>query len=397
YRDGLHNHFLNLTEDTDCPFCGSDFDSNNTLLKGIEVRGGYFKSLLSDDDKKILELKESFVIDYLKPLINLLKLHLVNVPPPTKQLISSLEHANVLKNRLDNLVIWLSDEDIECSDLKFDNSGDLPPGHELDKRLKILQQRIGEKAPELSSAYLEENSNCDFENIFNIYFDKKPSNLNQLSVADIDNKITFILNVYSNSLGSYYHEYKELTSIIENLDLKSKMVKKTKNIIKSAISTYQKKLISDIEIPFYIYSGKILQTHQAGIGSGIFIKDKTGGQELKNIRLVSDWDSDHDVLNTMSTGQIAAIIISFYLALNKVYAQGLGTVLIDDPVQTMDEINMMSLVELLRNEFSHKQIILSTHEDHVSKYFLYKFIKYGCSASKIDLMEREEYQLSNTA
>lgn len=30
--------------------------------------------------------------------------------------------------------------------------------------------------------------------------------------------------------------------------------------------------------------------------------------------------------------------------------------LIDDPVQTMDEINMASFVELLRNEFKDKQI-----------------------------------------
>ena len=33
--------------------------------------------------------------------------------------------------------------------------------------------------------------------------------------------------------------------------------------------------------------------------------------------------------------------------------------LIDDPVQTMDEINMASFVELLRNEFKDKQIFIN--------------------------------------
>lgn len=68
------------------------------------------------------------------------------------------------------------------------------------------------------------------------------------------------------------------------------------------------------------------------------------------------------------------------LAMNKIYVgedDQLGFLLIDDPVQTMDDINMASLVELLRNEFDDKQIILSTHELEKENYILYKFYKYG--------------------
>lgn len=142
-------------------------------------------------------------------------------------------------------------------------------------------------------------------------------------------------------------------------------------------------------------SDPVLQTHHSGIGTGVFIKDKTGGDELRNIRFVSNWKSDHDIINTMSSGQIAAVIVTLYLALYKVYAKGFGTLLIDDPVQTMDEINMISLVELLRNEFSDRQIILSTHEDHVSRYFIYKFLKYQRTVRQIKLFDRKEYQLSS--
>ena len=74
----------------------------------------------------------------------------------------------------------------------------------------------------------------------------------------------------------------------------------------------------------------------------------------------------------------SGLVIALQLALNKVYEnKSLGVLLIDDPVQTMDEINIASFVELLRNDFSQKQIVLSTHEEEISKYIRYKFSKYG--------------------
>ncbi|MBN0474010.1 chromosome segregation protein SMC, partial [Pseudomonas aeruginosa] len=96
----------------------------------------------------------------------------------------------------------------------------------------------------------------------------------------------------------------------------------------------------------------------------------------KNVRLVSNWESDHDILNTMSSGQISAVVIALTLALHRVYSTKFSSILIDDPVQTMDDINMASLVEVLRNDFSEKQIILSTHEDKVARYFTYKYLKH---------------------
>ena len=59
--------------------------------------------------------------------------------------------------------------------------------------------------------------------------------------------------------------------------------------------------------------------------------------------------------------------------------------LIDDPVQTMDDINTAGFVELLRNDFSDRQIILSTHEQMLSNYVRYKFKKFNIDASSRDL------------
>lgn len=97
---------------------------------------------------------------------------------------------------------------------------------------------------------------------------------------------------------------------------------------------------------------------------------------------------EHDVLYTMSSGQLSAVLLSFSLALNKIYAgDGIKTILIDDPIQCMDDINMISFVELLRREFSDCQIILSTHEENFSNFIRYKFKKYGLVAQAITLKD----------
>jgi len=61
----------------------------------------------------------------------------------------------------------------------------------------------------------------------------------------------------------------------------------------------------------------------------------------------------------------------------------------------MDDINMASLVEVLRNDFSEKQIILSTHEDKVARYFTYKYLKHNENVKIVNLMQRKEYVPGN--
>ena len=96
--------------------------------------------------------------------------------------------------------------------------------------------------------------------------------------------------------------------------------------------------------------------------------------------------AEHYVIYTMSSGQLSAVLLAFSLSLSKIYAgDSFQTILIDDPIQCMDDINMISFVELLRREFSSSQIILSTHEDSFSNYIQYKFEKYRLSSQSITL------------
>jgi exonuclease SbcC len=145
------------------------------------------------------------------------------------------------------------------------------------------------------------------------------------------------------------------------------------------LKSYQKSLIRDIEILFHIYSGRIIQDFQGGLG--FFIQENNG------IKFLTDPAKSFDAIFTMSSGQIAALVISFTLALNKKYSRN-KMLFIDDPVQTMDELNIAGFVELLRNDFNDRQIFISTHEDKMSTYMRYKFEKFGLKTKRISMKDK---------
>lgn len=77
---------------------------------------------------------------------------------------------------------------------------------------------------------------------------------------------------------------------------------------------------------------------------------------------------------TFSAGQASALAVSLFLALN---AQQnwttLQTVMIDDPIQYLDDISMLGLVDLLRSWAEKKQVILSIHDRSLVPLLLGKF------------------------
>jgi exonuclease SbcC len=101
--------------------------------------------------------------------------------------------------------------------------------------------------------------------------------------------------------------------------------------------------------------------------------------------------SEHDAILSMSSGQIAALGMAFFLTLNKVYASN-SFVLIDDPVQSMDEINVASLCDLFRVEFNDRQILISNHEESISNFIRYKYKRAGLTQLPINMLETNKIQ-----
>jgi len=395
YRSQLKAHISSQKDEKECFLCGTSFDDHTQLIQSIDQKELALKSILSDDEQRLEKSQTDFLKNTLPEFSEKVVQFLSSKIAISPEHILELERTKNVAERFGKLKLWLDKEEINYSELLLTYKPENNTEADIDRCISILKGRILEKVKQSPEGYEESNEEVNFENVFKVYFDASSKFLSGLNSSEISIKCRYIQQLFFESISKDIKAYQSVKLDIVKFGQKKVAISELRKSLKSAISRYQKLLIKDIEVPFYIYSGKVLQAHQSGIGNGIFIKDKTGGDELKNIRFVSSWKSDHDVINTMSSGQIAAVVITLYLALNKVYAQGFGTLLIDDPVQTMDEVNMISLVELLRNEFSDRQIILSTHEDHVSRYFIYKFLKYRRTVRQVKLLDRKEYQLSN--
>lgn len=388
HHNSMTGQLSKLPNESSCMLCGHDYQSHDALTQIILLHGDTLRTEISGKEKFLVETRDEFNKYFIVPLIEKSTDYFKRSPAASHEDLLELSKAISMKDRFAKLRSWLKSEGIEHDDLI---ASTFPVKDENRNTTNELSERIRSKVGNASDGYYEANKGNVFDRIYRDYFDNNKDKLNSISTSLLDDKAKYINELY-------FYSLKEVTSELAILTEKSLLLERAKIdigqiivIVQKKIKQFRKKLITDIEIPFYIYSGKILQSHQAGLGHGIFIKDPNGNDELKNVRLVSNWASDHDILNTMSSGQISAVVIALTLALHNVYASKFSCILIDDPVQTMDDINMSSLVEVLRNDFKNKQIILSTHEDKVAKYFTYKYLKHNESVKIVNLMKREEY------
>lgn len=84
---------------------------------------------------------------------------------------------------------------------------------------------------------------------------------------------------------------------------------------------------------------------------------------------------------TFSTAQVNVIAVSIFLAMAlQQQCTRLATILMDDPIQSMDDINIISFIDILRScsdenqsGFRQRQIILSTHDDKIYRLMMNKF------------------------
>jgi DNA repair exonuclease SbcCD ATPase subunit len=80
-------------------------------------------------------------------------------------------------------------------------------------------------------------------------------------------------------------------------------------------------------------------------------------------------DPLHDVATNapqqvLSSSQLNALAVSIYLTLNlSVPRPPLATTILDDPLQSLDDINLLGLVDLLRRVKDQRQLIVSTHDE----------------------------------
>lgn len=369
YQDALKND--QLTENH-CPLCNSDFKDIQELTESYEKQIDNLKKFSQDKidqkQKLIEELKQFHLIikikinKYLKEntttdssIITLLR----NYP-------NSQNSIESIKERFLKIDYGFSDE-IYLTVLPSLENGFEAKVIELKKYFSNL----------LSNQFKYDDQKIQHKELYSEYFNNNDETFNLISLDSLTLKkqyINFKLKLISNERLSF------LKGRLIKLTLALEKIESINSRVYTTIKNHKVEMIEKIKIPFFIYSGKILQNYQQGFG--IFIDISPTGQR-NNVVLKTGKDSDHDIVFHLSAGQMAVVSLAFCLSLNKVYNtnENFKLLAIDDPIQTMDNLNVHSFIELLRNEFSDYQIILSTHDDFISRYMSYKFEKYNMKAT----------------
>lgn len=372
-RFKLYQNALEETQ-TDCPLCGYDWTAgelagnDDLLMINIEKQTQALESIVQASNDDLGDSVSDFKENMIGPLQQLFEDYLE-------------------KNELDyDFVDALSNLDLPLFERRIQFFKDL----DLDY-VPFLNSVVTENAPLKTQELIdeltlklkpvnEEDNLAKFDEVYSKFFKKDEELFLKITPLDLANKIKYIdwqYAIYQNNLIKTLQtdydlkvkQYNDAKSLGENL-------KDIIDIYKTSLSNYNKKLIRDLEILFHIYSGRIVQDFQGGLG--LFIK------EDKGIKFLTDPTKSFDAVFSMSSGQLSALIISFTLALNKKYSKN-NILFIDDPVQSMDELNMAGFIEVLRNDFSDRQIFISTHEDMMSSFMRYKFQKFGLKTKRINM------------
>jgi len=365
-REDLISHYcrgveLGALKKDVCPLCGASHTAIELVFKNVE-ESLVSSVALSNESKK--QLEEGFLETFDSIIVKPLDCFLAN---------NTLLYQNYqkIKNCMD-----LDVEDLSAllNEFKIEFSCGDAASIELDqfeeeykKLIDVLKAGIQEEKviinPELMEIYKDISTEY--------YEGKKPLH----SISDIDNKIGYIANCYASESQKKLQKLKENKERIENTiteykhksdELQNSMTVLDKKY-KAALKDYQSKIVEAIRIPVLIYSGKIIQNYPLGLG----VKTKIAGSQMSFEAFEKE---GVDVINILSTGQLNGLAISIMLAIRSVYGKrkGLDFILIDDPLQTIDDISAISLADLLVNS-EISQAVISTHEDRKANMLGYKY------------------------
>lgn len=365
--------------DSECPFCGFDYLEKILLVETIDNKTERLKQRLDSIGKKITECYQDIaaIITPVKtkyiPLFETLKLEF------EVDLYNNLrvyEHQSARLQKIGNKLISLG--------IELPKKYATEESNQVEQIEKVKNDLLKSLEPE-DDIITNQEVKFFSENFGDF------GKLNELTIDIIESKGLYIQKQYNLAVNtSIAKKRKELISFdkrLTHLKIMNENLGLIETKLKHAQTDYIHRTIGQMESLFHIYSGRLLQNYQSGLG--VFIDMPAGQRKNSVMNFTTVMDSQHDATLSMSSGQISALSLSLFLALNKKYAKT-AFVFIDDPTQCMDEINIASLSDLLRVELRDRQVIISTHEQDISNYLCYRYGKAGLDRQQINLLEKSK-------
>lgn len=371
-RQLLEEHKKSYPDDQLCPLCGADWEDHTSMVDAIEARTKQISESLDQDGKDLvnhiaamdveLKLIDTYIQDSLKLL----------TPAFEQNLHAALTSIKLRLPAITQLLERLQSENIQFTDSFTELD------YVVDERLEKLKEILRNKKQVETDALAlpedwRETTNSAFKDLQDFYI---------VTAEDLKDKEQYISIKANEAQNSRLQTCITERKIIEKETLAAQKaqdkIKKLRDTLKETEQSYTDQTISAIELIFHIYSGRLIQNYQRGLG--LFIESREGTQ----LRFLTAEKSEHDAVMSMSSGQVSALSLAFFLSLNKVYAR-VPLILIDDPSQSLDEVNVASLTDLLRCELKHCQLVVSSHEDDISAYMRYRFERAGLTTSSLNM------------
>lgn len=357
-----------ILSDGECPYCGRLYDKKEILEAKFQAEEEKLLSLSGGTAQEIRNQTEAVYEKYLNSVVAAVQERLQDgIPEETyKKLQEAKKHKadmQIVNELLHKLQLSLPEE-------YQDDITELARGYER------LLQDIGKGLKEIPEEIAGQLEAKGFWNDYDKYYDRDWDRFIKATASLLQAKREYIKRRFYDS-GRRLIQQRE-----EELEKAEKRVTKLKEIydelagyqeaVEEGTRDYKRQVIHDIEPLLHVYTAKILQ--QKFCGKSIFISTD---KKMESFQLVHSAEDNQDILYNMSSGQLAAVSISFLLCMHQVYAQrqSLPVLLIDDPIQTIDDVNMVGLVDILRFEFPNTQIFISTHEQKFEWYLRYKYEK----------------------
>lgn len=368
-------------DESNCPLCGFNYKEQQLLIDAINARTQQIESELDQNGKKSAECVRKINLT-LQTLLPKLEQQLEKIDSEfNSELLQKLEAHQHQKNRLSAIA-----KRVRQLNISLPNKYAETPEQKIEQ-VEAIRQQI-QLSFELESDSLPEQALALYYSSFNSY-----EELKVITQESIENKLNYLHNEYNNLISKAHEQklkaFNRSETRLQAISKVEKKLKATEQQLNLARNTYINQTLGEIELLFHIYSGRLLQNMQTGLG--IFLERADGTQKDTPLQFKTARGNEHDAVLSMSSGQISALALALFLALNKKYAKT-AFVFIDDPTQCMDEINIASLSDLLRVELRDRQVIMSTHEQDIANYLIYRYSKAGLSHQKINLLKKHRAQ-----